>query len=157
MGLVSSLVSSESQKGRVSFSLFHLYIHPSSVQNVCPNLLGNNVFSAWTCLPFHIAPERWWNLHPWRYWDFRQRNLIKVGSALSKDWTRWPLEVSPNLNYSVTVREIKSIFISMKVRLILLIFSAKKTEVNSQHQTALKKESAITGMSHKAKKQYINE
>lgn len=31
-------------------------------------------------------------------------NLIKVGSALSRGWTRWPSEVSPNLNYSATVR-----------------------------------------------------
>lgn len=39
--------------------------------------------------------------------DRALRNLIKVGSALSKSWTRWPSEVSPNLNYSVSVKEIK--------------------------------------------------
>lgn len=87
MGLVSFLVSSESRKGRVNFSLLHLYIHPSSVHKIC-----------WETMSFQHGPaclstlyqrgDEIFILGDIETLDRALKNVIKVGSALSKGWTR---------------------------------------------------------------------
>lgn len=74
-----------------------------------------------------LAPEGWWNLHPWRCWDFRQSPEKHHQSWLCSEQGLDQMTFR-DLSCSVRIREIikKSTFISVRVRLMLLIFSPEE-------------------------------